>query len=200
MPDNKDTDGATQGSKAFLAAVAGTIILGLIAFGLSLLLKTPLALQIKLSVNDALIGVIATLPPALFLWWFSVTDNPTLAEFRRSQIEFFAQIGFEFTPFRIAVMAIGAGICEELLFRGALQTWLAGMAPVSLAIFLSSVVFGLLHMRTALYAIIAAGVSIYLGSLFALTGNLIAPMITHGLYDALALEYTRRAVNSLQSG
>lgn len=189
--DGRDKQDDTS---AFAAAIIGTLIIGAAAFGLSLLLNTPLGPQIKLSVDDVLLGVIATLPPVVFLWWFSNTDHPALADFRNSQIEFFSKIGFEFTPPRIVAMAIGAGVCEELLFRGVVQTWLAEFSPIVVAIIASNIIFGLLHMRTALYAIIAGGVGVYFGVLHALTDNLIAPMVAHGLYDAVALEYTRRAI------
>ena len=70
--------------------------MGIFAYGLSLLLKTPFAAQFSLVPNDFLIGVIATLPLVFFLWWFSNTDVPSLAAFRESQIEFFASLGFRF--------------------------------------------------------------------------------------------------------
>lgn len=186
-PDSADT---------FYAAIAGTIIIGIAAFGLSLLLGAPLAPQLRFSIDDALIGIIATLPPVVFLWWFSNTNLRALVEFRNSQIEFFSQIGFRFTPIRIVAMAVAAGVCEELLFRGVLQTWFASFSPALFAILVTNVIFGLLHMRTALYAVIAGGVGAYFGVLYALNGNLVAPMIAHGLYDAIALEYTRRAIEA----
>ena len=193
-PENHDS--APDSTDAFYAAMAGTVIIGIAAYGLSLLLKTPFGAQLRFSADDFLIGIIATLPPVVFLWWFSNTNLPTLADFRNSQIEFFSRIGFRFTLPRIVAMAIGAGICEELLFRGVLQTWLAGFSPVIVAIIISNVVFGLLHMRTMLYALIAGGVGVYFGSLYALNGNLLTPMVAHGLYDVIALEYTRRAINA----
>jgi len=197
MPQSpwKQNEKPQEGDRdAFLFVLGCTLFLGAAAYGLSLLLHTPLAPQIMFSGNDIAWGVIATLPPAFFLFWFSRTSIPALVSFRQSQIAFFAGIGFEFTPLRIVLMAIGAGVSEELLFRGVLQTWLADHGPLVAAIIVSNVVFGLLHFRTALYAIIAGLIGVYLGVLYALTDNLITPIITHGLYDALALEYTRRAV------
>lgn len=185
---------------AFVAVMAGTAFLALVALGLSFLLGTPLGPQLALNANDALIGVIATLPPVLFLWLFSRATQPALVSFRNSQIEFFANIGFVFTPARIAVMAFGAGLSEELLFRGVLQTWLAGFLPVAAAIVVSNAVFGLLHMRTVLYAVVAGLVGAYLGLIYLVTDNLLTPMITHMLYDVVALEYTRRAVAAYRAG
>ena len=37
-------------------------------------------------------------------------------------------------------------------------------------------------------------VGVYLGVLLELTDNLLAPLIAHALYDAVALDYTRRAI------
>ena len=194
MPDKEQNNGGLSGPNAFYVTMAGTVVLGLLAFGLSLLFKTPLSPQLNLSADDALIGIIATLPPVLFLWWFSNTNIPMFAEFRQSQIEFFAEIGFQFTPLRIVAMAIAAGVCEELMFRGVFQTWITGYMPVVFAILLSNIIFGLLHMRTVLYAVIAGLIGVYFGILFAATQNLLVPIISHGLYDAVALEYTRRAI------
>ncbi|WP_425408664.1 CPBP family intramembrane glutamic endopeptidase [Hyphococcus sp.] len=196
MADAPQPDQSPSESRTFIAVLAGTMLLAVIAVALSFILKTPLHAQFALSFNDFFIGVIATLPLAVFLWWFSNTTLKNLAAFRNSQIKFFAEIGFTITPMRIALMAIAAGVAEELLFRGVLQTWLAGFFPVAVAIIASNLLFGVLHMRTVLYAFIAGLVGVYLGVIFTLTENLITPMVTHALYDAVALEYTRRAVQS----
>ena len=188
--------------RTFLIVIGGTALMGLAAVGLSFLFKTPLGPQLALDINAVLIGIIATTPLAAFLWWFSNTTLEHFAAFRRSQIKFFSEVGFTFTPRRIALMAIAAGISEELLFRGVLQTWGAGFAPELLVIILTNALFGMMHMRTALYAIIAGLVGMYLGVLYMLTDNLLAPIAAHALYDAVALEYTRRAVShyNLETG
>ncbi len=194
MSANDGDDRDPTENNSFVPVIAGTVLIGVAAFGFSLLLKTPFAAQFSLEPNDFLIGVIATLPLVLFLWWFTNTDIASLAAFRDSQIEFFASLGFEFTPARTALMALAAGISEELLFRGVLMTWMQYFMPLVVAVILSNIVFGILHMRTALYALIAGCVGVYLSILFIATGNLLAPITTHILYDAVALEYTRRAI------
>ena len=186
-------------NRGFIAVIVGTLLMGGLAYGLSLFLGTPLGPQIAFSGNDILVGVIATLPLVVFLWWFSNTDIVPISTFRLSQVEFFANMGFAFTPWRIVLMAIGAGVSEELLFRGVFQTWLTTIAPVAVAIIVSNIVFGLLHMRTVLYAVIAGCVGVYLGVLYEITGNLLTPIITHMLYDAIALDYARRAVADYQA-
>ncbi len=170
--------------------------MGVAAIVLGWLIGTPLLPQISPSFDAALLGVIATLPLALFLWWFSNTQNPTLAAFRHSQVKFFSEIGFEFTPSRIIVMAVVAGVSEEFLFRGVIQSWIGGFAPIAVALIASNIIFGLLHMRTVLYAVIAGLVGVYLGVVYIYTDSLLAPVITHGLYDYVALVYTKRAIDA----
>ena len=71
----------------------------------------------------------------------------------------------------------------------------------TLLLLISNVIFGLLHMRTVLYALIAGGVGVYLTVIYFATDNLLTPITTHILYDAVALEYTRRAIaNARRTG
>lgn len=187
-------------ARTFPVVIGGTALIGLGAYGLSFLLHTPLGPQLGWTIGGAAAGVAGALPLTAFLWWFVATANPTIVKFRQSQIEFFADIGFEFTPFNIAIMAVAAGVCEELMFRGVMQTWISGFAPLAVAVAAPNLLFGVLHMRTVLYAVIAGLVGVYLGVLYAATGDLLAPVVAHGVYDLIALAYTRRAVLRWREG
>jgi uncharacterized protein len=57
-------------------------------------------------------------------------------------------------------------------------------------------VFGAAHLLTWTYAIIAAFIGAYLGLLWIWTGNLMTPMITHAVYDFVALVYFLRFYRS----
>ncbi len=85
-----------------------------------------------------------------------------------------------------------AGLGEEMLFRGVLQDALSNPLSPWLAVVLAGVVFGALHAITLTYALFAAGMGIYLGALYLWTDNLLAPIVTHALYDFLALLYLVR--------
>jgi uncharacterized protein len=90
---------------------------------------------------------------------------------------------------RPGAMALGAaaGFGEEWLFRGVLQ-------PV-VGLVVASVLFGLAHVggsRMLPFGVWATLMGFVLGSLTVVTGGLVAPMVAHGLYDMLALEYIRR--------
>ena len=146
-----------------------------------------------------LIGVAATAPLVVLLLAFSSSDLPALRKFRDSQIEFLAQIGFRLTPLRITMIGIAAGLSEEALFRGVLQTVLDRHAPLVVAVVGTNVLFGALHARTLLYAMIAGLVGIYLGVLFSWRGDLIAPITTHALYDVAALALADRMIRARYS-
>jgi len=96
----------------------------------------------------------------------------------------------------LAVISIVAGIGEEMLFRGFLQD-IIGSADDPLpwqivAVTVASVVFGMMHFITPTYAVLATLIGAYLGVLYLWTGSLIAPIVTHSLYDFGALAYFTR--------
>jgi membrane protease YdiL (CAAX protease family) len=94
----------------------------------------------------------------------------------------------------LAVLVIGP--CEELLFRGVIQTKLTESFGARGGVLAASVVFSLVHVPS--YGGLGAGLSelsITLGVLFALalilgavyerTENLVVPIIAHGFYNAV---------------
>lgn len=64
------------------------------------------------------------------------------------------------------------------------------------AVTMASAVFGVCHLLTWAYAIITAFIGAYLGLLWIWTGNLLAPMATHAVYDFAALLYFLRMYRS----
>ncbi len=97
----------------------------------------------------------------------------------------------------LAVIAALAGIGEEMLFRGVIQAAVAqqigGPRGVWLGLLVAAVLFGLLHPVTPTYAVLAGSIGLYLGWLWLACGNLLLPIITHGVYDFLALLYLVQA-------
>jgi len=86
----------------------------------------------------------------------------------------------------IAVVSVLAGLGEELLFRGILQPLVSLPA--------ASLVFGAVHVggRSFIgYGAWAACIGAVLGWLSIATEGLIAPIVAHAVYDALALAYVR---------
>lgn len=88
-----------------------------------------------------------------------------------------------------AAVSVAAGVGEEILFRGLIQQGLANWWGVSAALICASVLFGVVHAVTWLYAVLATAAGLALGGLYLWTDNLLPPIIAHALYDFAALLY-----------
>jgi membrane protease YdiL (CAAX protease family) len=96
---------------------------------------------------------------------------------------------------QFAMVAVLAGVGEELLFRGALQTMLSNWTTPVIGLVITSLLFGLAHALSRLYFAFAVAVGAFLGWMTLKYNDLAAPMVAHGLYDFLALAYlSRRAL------
>lgn len=88
----------------------------------------------------------------------------------------------------LALISIAAGVGEELLFRGVLQSWLEeSTGRPWLAAAIAAAVFGAAHAISWTYAVVAGLIGVYLGWLLIATGNLLAPIVAHAAYDFVAL-------------
>lgn len=92
-----------------------------------------------------------------------------------------------------------AGLGEELLFRGVLQTGLDRWAGRGIGLVTAAVIFGLVHAVTPAYAVLAGLIGLYLGGLlyFLEPPNLLVPIVVHAVYDLVAFivlrnDYRRR--------
>jgi uncharacterized protein len=95
------------------------------------------------------------------------------------------------TPWGAVAIGTAAGVGEEWVFRGIVQP-LAGLTA-------ASVIFGLAHVGSArmlAFGVWAAMMGVIMGALAVVTGGLTAPMVAHGLYDILALQYIRRGAHT----
>ncbi|NDJ84657.1 MAG: CPBP family intramembrane metalloprotease [Chloroflexi bacterium] len=89
-----------------------------------------------------------------------------------------------FTLLHNALLALLAALPEEIFFRGALQ-------PV-LGVWITALVFGVLHALTRTYFIYATAAGLALGALFAWTDALWAPIMAHFAVDFLTLTLLAR--------
>lgn len=96
------------------------------------------------------------------------------------------------SPAEMVLLALVAGFAEELLFRGVVQTGLAGALPEWAAVLVAGAAFGLAHFITPAYALLAGVAGMYLGALFWLEGSLTAPIVAHVVYDVVALNHVAR--------
>ena len=139
--------------------------------------------------NNAIsIGILGTLP--LFLIFAALYSHPIAGfdEIKKTLLETLGDHLAQLRWYHMLALAAAAGVGEELLFRGTIQPWLENLGGYQFGLLASNVIFGLVHAITRMYAIITGLVGIYLGYLMDVSGkrNLLAPILTHGLYDFLA--------------
>jgi membrane protease YdiL (CAAX protease family) len=139
------------------------------------------------------LGIVATAPLLLALRWCLRTRFGPVARLVRLVEQRVAPIFAGSSGLELALVSLMAGLGEEALFRGVLQTTLADHLPAWGAIGVASVAFGLAHCLTPTYAVLATLIGAYLGWIFAASGNLLVPIVVHGLYDLVALGALQRA-------
>ena len=138
-------------------------------------------------------GLLATIPMLLAFWWLVTSKLPMLRQLRE-QVEWLVREMFPGgSVMQFAMVAALAGVGEELLFRGAIQTKLGEWTTPVVGLLLTSLLFGLAHALSKLYFAFAIVVGAFLGWLALAYHDLVAPMIAHGLYDFLALVYLSKA-------
>lgn len=94
-----------------------------------------------------------------------------------------------------ALIALLAGVCEELLFRGPLQTALLRRLPPWLALVLGGLLFGVAHMY--LFGVLPiALIGIVLGAIVLRTGSIFPAMLLHTVYDAARLGHAAWAIHT----
>jgi CAAX protease family protein len=89
------------------------------------------------------------------------------------------------------LVCITAGVCEETLFRGFMLQYLHVLPwtlNLTLALVISSVIFGLNHLYEGIHGVVGSALAGFLfGLLFLLGGNLLLPIVVHALVDLRAL-------------
>ena len=181
-----------RAGKIVPSALAFEASLALVAVGLGTVLgRSPLAL-LSPGWVPALAGTLATLPTLLALWLVLRSSAPSIRRLIESVDTLVAPLFRGCSILELALISIAAGVGEELLFRGLIQAelsaWLGPIAGVAGA----SLAFGLAHLITPTYALGAAVMGAYLGWLFLAFDSLLVPMVTHALYDLVALSYLTR--------
>ena len=149
-------------------------------------------------------GVAATGPLLLAFGVTYTVSWPPLLRIRELLVEMLGRPMALCRWYDLLLLAVLAGVCEEFLFRGVIQPWMAGddaARPLAIgfvaALIGSNLLFALLHPVTPTYAIVVGLVGIYLGLVGLVDPlpnggaspgelNLVVPMVAHGLYDFLA--------------
>jgi membrane protease YdiL (CAAX protease family) len=186
---------APEGEPGSIFASAVVVELGLLVLALLLgwfLAPSPLE-QVHANAADLLYGLMACVP--LLAGLLAITHIPwaplrRLDDFVRQHV---VPLFAECRLWQIGVISLLAGVGEEALFRGLMQAGIQQyFGSPAWALVIASVLFGLAHWITPTYAVLAGLIGAYLGWLLLATGNLLAPMVTHAVYDFAAILYLLR--------
>lgn len=186
-------DETPSSRQVVLTAVVVEGGLGLLALALSRGVGLPLMSRSDWSWAGVGWGVVAAVPLLAFL---AIALRWPLKPFRElmqvmdeTVIPMFRPCGWP----ELAVIAILAGLGEELLFRGIIQgsvgTWIGGPWGPGIGLLAASTLFGLLHPITRTYAVLAGLIGLYLGGVLLVGHNLLVPITAHAVYDFVALLY-----------
>jgi len=183
-----ESRGAVLRAAAF---VEGGLVLAAIVLGW--LVGSPPLAQLEWNLWGVVIGIAAAVPMVAGLVLVTRFPMGPFADLDRLVRRFLLPLFRSCTLVDLALIAALAGLGEEMLFRGVVQTGIerASGSPW-LAVAGASVLFGLAHPITRTYAVLAGLIGVYLGWLFLATGNLLTPIVTHAAYDFVALVYLLR--------
>lgn len=170
----------------------------LIAVVLGQFLGHPPWEKIAWNLSDVGLGVVVTLPLVCGLWLAVKYPLGPWGGLLRMMDQFVIPLFSRCRVWELGWIAFLAGVGEEMLFRGVLQDaageWfgvlgLEETAGLWLAVGVVSGLFGVLHWLTPFYALLAGLIGAYLGWWRIYSGNLLGPMVAHGVYDFIALVY-----------
>lgn len=92
-------------------------------------------------------------------------------------------------PGSLLLVALAAGVGEELLFRGVIQQGLTDWAGPGVGLVVASMIFGLAHALNRYYVLVTWVMGLYLGLLYQASQNLVLVMAVHALYDWVVLRF-----------
>jgi membrane protease YdiL (CAAX protease family) len=161
-------------------------VLGLILMRFSQLEFGP---RIDLSWDATAYALFLCIPMLVVLFFFDKSQWAPMARFRREIEEKVTPLFASCKLPDLALIALFAGVGEELFFRGWLQNVLTVKFEAWLGILIASTIFGLAHYLSTTYAIYAGLTGLYLGMIYQVSGNLYSVMLIHAVYDYIALVY-----------
>lgn len=173
--------------------------LAMVAIGLGLwqLSRRPLTGFVTFSAQEASWGLALGL--GLIILAFALFRGlPRIGEaLVRLQADAYGVIGTRIGLPAVIFIAICAGVGEEALFRGGLQTLLGDLIGAPAAILVSSTAFAGAHLAKPVITLLVLLVGAIFGAVFWYTDSLLTVMVGHALYDVWALRYLLREFERL---
>ena len=160
----------------------------LLAWGLGRWLDISPLGSLHFTPEDFALGVVASIPMLGGLAWILTTPWRPARDLVALVTDQLGPLVAGRSLLELGLLAALAGVAEEILFRGVVQVVLGRILVEPMALIVASALFGLAHFATPTYALLAGIVGLYLGALYILSGNLLAPILAHALYDLVALK------------
>ena len=145
----------------------------------------------SVNTQTLLIGLAAALPPLVIVIG-ATESNTKIGERARADFGPVIEMFQNASLLDILFVSCMAGICEEALFRGALQIWAIDLWGLAAGLIIISIVFGFAHFLSWSYFVFATTIGAYLGLVYIWTDSLFAAMVAHAAYDFVALLYGKR--------
>lgn len=171
----------------FLRIVFFESSLLLVAWVLGWFLGVPLFDIQKWNWKGLAIGLTSTLPLISMFFWLLQSKWEPCQNIRRIMDAVIRPMFQGFSILQLLILSLVAGISEEILFRGVIQGGTQISMGTPAAILLSAVLFGACHALTPFYFVLATFMGVYMSVVWLATGQLLAPIITHAVYDFLVL-------------
>ncbi len=116
-------------------------------------------------------------------------------DIRRHMDEIIVPLFHRLSIFDLLLISLLAGVGEELLFRGLLQPAIGYWTGPIGGLIAASVLFGLAHLITPTYAIMAGLMGAVIGWASMYTENLLTAIVIHAAYDFIALTFFLKVVH-----
>lgn len=138
--------------------------------------------------------VVGAATAAILIGWMGtlVLTFPRFLAWAADQQRLYFAHGRRYRPAHIFTISLSAGIGEEALFRGGLQTLAADHMPGWAAILLVSLLFAALHIRSRGVFGFVLAYSLLFGAVYHATASLAGVMLAHAAFDVWALALVQR--------
>lgn len=156
----------------------------LVSFLLGWLVEIHPTAELTWSLRDFGFGLLATIPMLLMMGACWLSRNEGLTQIREFLRDVLGPFLDRCRLIDILFLALLAGICEEVLFRGLVFQFIRPF-NLTLAVIITSLLFAAAHAITSLYAFLAGFLGLYLTALMCVNSspNLLIPMTAHAAYD-----------------
>ncbi|MEE4637505.1 MAG: CPBP family intramembrane glutamic endopeptidase [Wenzhouxiangella sp.] len=185
-PPRRPEPAAQMPVRQMLGLQLGIVLLALV---LGMIFRIDLLADLEISLAALNLSGAGTATLLLGVWTLNTRRWGWVVELKTFMRETLVPLFRHAPPGTLFLVALLAGVGEELLFRGVIQGGLDGVLGPWPALVLASILFGAMHALSKAYFVLATVMGFYMGLIYLWTGNLLIPILIHFLYDWIVLRY-----------